>query len=55
MVGEDVFETDVGLGHAQAAVLGVEDFDEFGGCVAHFGGCDGDCGVRFLVCARVVI
>lgn len=36
MVGEDVLETDVGLGHAQVRVLGVEDFDEFGGCVAHF-------------------
>lgn len=41
VVGQDVFEADVGLGHAEVGVLGVEDLDEFGGCVAH-GGCDVD-------------
>lgn len=46
VVGEDVFETDVGVGHAQVRVLGVEDLDEFGRRVAHCGDERGNCSVR---------
>lgn len=37
VVGEDVLETNVRVGHAQMRVLGIEDLDEFGGSVAHCG------------------
>ena len=36
VVGEDILEADVGVGHAQGRVLGIEDLDKLGGCVAHF-------------------
>jgi hypothetical protein len=35
VVGEDILETNVRVGHAQMRVLGIEDLDEFGGSVAH--------------------
>jgi len=35
VVGEDVLEANVRVGHAQGRVLGIEDLDELGGCVAH--------------------
>lgn len=37
VVGEDVLEANVRVGHAQVRVLWIEDLDEFGGCVAHCG------------------
>lgn len=37
VVGEDVLETNVRVGHAQVRVLWIEDLDEFGGSVAHCG------------------
>lgn len=37
VVGENILETNVRVGHAQMRVLGIEDLDELGGCVAHCG------------------
>lgn len=42
VVGEDVLEADVRVGHAYLAVLGIEDLDKLGGGIAHFGSSSSD-------------
>lgn len=37
VVGEDVLEADIRVGHAYLAVLGIENLDELGGSIAHDG------------------
>lgn len=39
VVGQDVLEADVRVGDAGGGILEVEDFDEFGGHIAHFAVC----------------
>lgn len=40
VVGENVLETHVRVGHAEVGVLGIENLDELGGSVAHDGRCE---------------
>lgn len=35
MIGEDILEPDIRIGHAQVRVLGIKDLDELGRSIAH--------------------